>query len=284
MRLFGKLAPKVNRNYDHHLDNQVFNQNLQEILIPIRINLEYQTNKINDYFMWNINDNSITPEFFAELFCQDLELPQNAYQPQISSSIKSQIDEYNQLASINLPNDIDIQFIINLSVNLNNVLYQDKFQWDLSSNNINNNLIYYNNSKNDNNDQLTPELFSKIVAMDLGLSNEFIPAITHSLYEIILKLKKDSIDGYIPQYLPNLAVHGSKNGIRFDPENLGANWGPKVELLSQWEIEKREIERERNLRRLKRDSIRFDNDNATTMTRRRNRRRYDELEGTWVNI
>lgn len=53
------------------------------------------------------------------------------------------------------------------------------------------------------------------------------------------------------------------------------NWapigGPRVEILTKEEIQKREIEKERNLRRLKRETDRLS---------RRGRRRLDDLETT----
>ena len=46
-------------------------------------------------------------------------------------------------------------------------------------------------------------------------------------------------------------------GWRYDPEFLADNWQPRVEVLSKEEIEKRETDRERQLRRAKRETARF---------------------------
>ncbi|KAH3678152.1 hypothetical protein WICMUC_001668 [Wickerhamomyces mucosus] len=249
---FGKIATKtrhINFNeYDLSLNSQQ-----EEILIPIRIDLEHNSNRIVDFLMWNLNETLITPEQFALITCQDMDLPTN-YQQQISNSIKQQIEEYTNTVTIQLPKDIEIHVVINLSCNLDKLLYEDKFEWDLT------------------NDQITPEIFAKYIVMDLGLSLEFLPAIAHTLHESILKLKKDIIvDGHITD-VRNDAVFGREAGLRLDQPNLGSEWVPKIEELSQWEIEKREIERERNIRRLKRESMRVDD-----RGRRGHRRKFDEL-------
>ncbi len=251
----GKLAAKTKHlNFTEYELN--FNSVNEEILIPIRINLEHNSNRIVDFFMWNLNETLITPEQFALITCQDMDLP-NSFQNQIANSIKSQIEEYTNLVTIQLPKDIDIHVVIELSCNLDKKLYEDRVEWDLT------------------NDMITPEAFAKYVVMDLGLSLEFLPAIAHTLHESILKLKKDCIDGRLPQEIYNQSAFGYEAGVRLDHETLGASWVPSVEELSQWEIEKREIEKERNIRRLKRESMRIDD---SSNKRRSYRRRYDDLE------
>jgi chromatin structure-remodeling complex subunit SFH1 len=46
-------------------------------------------------------------------------------------------------------------------------------------------------------------------------------------------------------------------GWRFDEDGLGHDWEPKIEVLSKEEIEKREGDRERQLRRARRETARF---------------------------
>lgn len=252
-RKSGKLAVKT-RHINFSEQDLNLNSSTEEILIPIRIDLEYNSNRVVDFFMWNLNESLITPEQFALIMCQDMDLPTH-YQTSITNSIKSQIEEYTNFVTTQLPKDIDIHVIINISCNLDKNLYEDKFEWDLT------------------NDSLTPEMFAKYVVMDLGLPLEFLPAISHALHESILKLKKDCVDGRLPQEIFNQSAFGYEGGIRLDHETLGAGWVPFVEELSQWEIEKREIEKERNSRRMKRESMRVDDGTK----RRRGRPRNDEL-------
>ncbi|KAL9094321.1 MAG: hypothetical protein Q9165_003462 [Trypethelium subeluteriae] len=133
--------------------------------------------------------------------------------------------------------------IINLSINLMNRLYTDKFEWSL----------------------LHPpgfaEIFAKQTCADIGLSGEWVPAMTHAIYEAVLRLKKEACEngGLVSGYgeIENEAAEGAEAGWRYDPEHLADEWEPKVEVLSKEEIEKREGDRERQIRRLRRETARF---------------------------
>lgn len=148
-------------------------------------------------------------------------------------------DDYN-------PDDT-YRCIINLSLNLASMLYTDKFEWSLLH------------------PPGTAEAFAKVTCTDLGLTGEWIPAMTHAIYEAVLRLKKEACEagglvagwGGLQQELPNDAAHGSEAGWRYEPEHLGDDWEPKVEFLSKEEIEKREGDREREVRRLRRETARF---------------------------
>ncbi|KAJ4137617.1 Chromatin structure remodeling complex protein sfh1 [Fusarium equiseti] len=148
-------------------------------------------------------------------------------------------DDYN-------PDDT-YRCIINLSLNLASMLYTDKFEWSLLH------------------PPGTAEAFAKVTCTDLGLTGEWIPAMTHAIYEAVLRLKKEACEagglvagwGGMQQELPNDAAHGSEAGWRYEPEHLGDDWEPKVEFLSKEEIEKREGDREREVRRLRRETARF---------------------------
>ncbi|KAI5926289.1 hypothetical protein F4810DRAFT_699758 [Camillea tinctor] len=137
--------------------------------------------------------------------------------------------------------------IVTLNVNLSSELYTDKFEWSLLH------------------PPGTAEAFAKVTCSDLGLSGEWVPALTHAIYEAVLRLKKEACEsgglvagwGTMGAELPNDAAHGADAGWRYDPEHLGDGWEPKIETLSKEEIEKREGDRERQLRRLRRETARF---------------------------
>lgn len=229
--------------------------NQQEpIIIPININIEHGDHTITDFFTWNINDHSITPEEFATIYCRDLSFTNStSLHSQIVSSINDQIQEYETVASVMVP---DLHVIVNLSCSLENKLYEDNFQWNLTDK------------------SLSPEIFAELVASDLGLTREFIPLIANALHEYVLKVKKQWLDGNLNQdHVPNGAAFGYLSGIRLDIDELGASWCPRVEVLTPEEIQKREIEKERNLRRLKRDADRMG-------MGRRTKRRLDNLESS----
>ncbi len=162
----------------------------------------------------------------------------NALTATASPLLASASDEYN-------PDDT-YRCIVTLNINLLNKLYTDKFEWSL----------------------LHPpgvaEHFAKQTCADLGLAGEWVPAMTHAIYEAVLRLKKEACEsgglvggnGYGGE-IDNLAVDGQEAGWRFDNEHLADEWEPKVETLSKEEIEKREGDRERQIRRLRRETARF---------------------------
>ncbi|CCE65285.1 hypothetical protein TPHA_0K01520 [Tetrapisispora phaffii CBS 4417] len=224
----------------------------EPILIPVNLNIEHNGHTIIDHFIWNVNDHSITPEEFSTIYCRDIDFANsNALQSQIVSTINEQIQENITVASVVVP---DLHVIINLTCNLGEKFYEDNFQWNL------------------NDKSLSPEKFAEIVVQDLGLTRDYISIISFSLHENILKIKKEWLDGQLNvDHVPNGSAFGYLSGIRLDLDHLGADWCPKVETLTPEEIQRREIEKERNLRRLKRESDRLG---------RRGRRRVDELETT----
>ncbi|KAJ9662605.1 Chromatin structure remodeling complex protein sfh1 [Neophaeococcomyces mojaviensis] len=139
--------------------------------------------------------------------------------------------------------------IITLSIYHSSRLYQDKFEWSL----------------------LHPpgaaEAFAKQTCADMGLNGEWVLAITHAIYEAVLKLKKETCEGgnmmtvggiWGQGEIDNQAVRAEVGaGWRYDDRDFGAEWEPKLEALSKEEIEKREGDRERQLRRLRRETARF---------------------------
>ena len=87
----------------------------------------------------------------------------------------------------------------------------------------------------------------------------------HAIYEAVLKIKKEAcesggvlvgaVDG--GNGLDNLSAGEGVEGWRYDEEGLCTEWEPRVERLSKEEIEKREGDRERQIRRMRRETARF---------------------------
>lgn len=136
--------------------------------------------------------------------------------------------------------------IVTLNINLSNHLYTDKFEWSLLH------------------PPGTAEIFARQTCADMGLAGEWVPAMTHAIYEAVLRLKKEACEsgglvggnGYGGE-MANEAANGVEAGWRYDNEHLADEWEPKVEVLSKEEIEKREGDRERQIRRLRRETARF---------------------------
>ncbi|KIW06611.1 uncharacterized protein PV09_02325 [Verruconis gallopava] len=131
--------------------------------------------------------------------------------------------------------------IIELRINLMNKLYSDKFEWSL----------------------LHPpgfaESFARQTCADLGLNAEWVSAMAHAIYEAVYRLRKESLENGLPGAwdLDTDAAEGVEAGWRYEPERLAQDWAPIIETLSKEEIENREKERERNMRRMRRETNRY---------------------------
>lgn len=271
------LKPTRNTKYPTDIDNETKIKQLNsqnDVLIPIKLNVEYNngTSKLTDCFMWNLNESLVLPTEFAALLCNDLELSNAVFQ-EVVESIEKQIEEYSYISNLQLPANVEFHVVISLTVSLGKQLYEDKFEWDLTQNDI------------------TPEDFADIVVADMGLSLEFKPIVSHALHEVILRLKKEIADGTHNHELEKyqqLTGLLFERGIRITTENSSHNgndlWEPIVEVLTPWEIEKREIERERSIRRKKRENMRREVDDGGSKRRNTGRRRFDEIEGSWRGI
>lgn len=68
----------------------------KEELVPIRLDMEMDGVKLRDCFTWNRNEQLITPEQFAEILCEDLDLKPMTFVPAIALAIKQQVRERDQ--------------------------------------------------------------------------------------------------------------------------------------------------------------------------------------------
>ncbi|KAJ8593933.1 SNF5-domain-containing protein [Rhizopogon salebrosus TDB-379] len=245
-------------------------------LVPIRVEFETDTLRIRDCFVWNLNETLVKPESFAKVFCADLDLPPVPWAETVANQIRAQLEDHEGVASMDLGVDraMDLdpyaehgdeipecRVILSIDVQIATHHLLDHIEWDLLS-------------------PLTPEAFASQLCMELGLSGEALPLIAHAIHEELIKHKKDAIEWGV--------IGGDKEaeGMK-DKTGLGMGWGrtkgPKVlqsvwrewteaeefrtrfEILTAEEVERREIEKERASRRLRRETSKF----QTTRTRRR---------------
>ncbi|KAF8461886.1 hypothetical protein BDZ91DRAFT_735992 [Kalaharituber pfeilii] len=230
---------------------------LPEHLVPIKLDMDIDSSRrLKDTFLWNINETLITPDHFAMTMCMDLDLPPHPFSAQIAAAIRTQVEEYAAVATMPLPPGAEFRTIINLEICLRKFLYMDKFEWDVAS-------ISppppASDSPDANTPALTPESFARATCADLGLTGEFIPAIASAIYEAALSHKKGILEsGGVPAAPPeNDAAYSAEAGWRIDQENLGAGWAPRMLTLTKEDLEKREGDRERQIRRLRRETNRF---------------------------
>lgn len=221
----------------------------EDNLIPIRLDLDINGEyRLKDVFLWNLNEELITPTEFAINLVTDLNLPV-AFVNEIARDIRKQLSEYSPVATTELPfakgaeeADRSAPVVVEIEVHLSRHLITDKFEWDL----CNTHAI---------------EEFVRTTCADLGLFGEFNVALSCAIREQLMRLKKEVIEsphglaGLID--LRNDCSFDEPAGIRFCPDTLGLEWVPSIEILTREEIEKRDNERDRVVRRLRRETSRF---------------------------
>ena len=128
-----------------------------EALVPIRLDMELEGQKLRDTFTWNKNESIISPEQFAEILCDDLDLNPVPFVPQISAAIRQQIEAY--AAESIIEDNCDQRVIVKLNIHVGNTSLVDQVEWDMSEK------------------QNNPEEFAIKLCAELGLGGEFVTAI-----------------------------------------------------------------------------------------------------------
>lgn len=218
------------------------NANQPDVLVPIRVDLEIEGQKLRDTFTWNKNgkwsivkalffvnecyesyifniETLITPEIFAEILCDDLDLNPSTFVPAISASIRQQLDSH---PSDNIIEDnTDQRVIIKLNIHVGNVSLVDQFEWDMGE------------------PQNSPEEFAKRLAAELGLGGEFVTSIAYSIRGQLAWHQKTY--AVIESPLPTVDCI-----VR--PIAEADQWCPFLETLTDAEMEKKIRDQDRNTR------------------------------------
>ncbi|KAM0755771.1 SNF5-domain-containing protein [Meredithblackwellia eburnea MCA 4105] len=265
-----------------------------EVLVPIRLEYEHEAYKLRDTFTWNLRESIVTPEVFASHLCEDLRLPFNPFYKEIVSQIKRHIEdaslaeEYEAYLGdrldgvreenrqwfeelkykrkldeegfpILIPEEMDeteqpltlrdfqrqegrdeeLRVLIKLDITLDSFQLVDKFEWDISD------------------PHNSPEAFAEIFAADLGLGGEFKTAIAHSIRE------------QVDVFVKSLCLLGHVTGLPIPDDDLrreflpslfepfrpdAAEFTPVLTQLSPDEVERNDKEREREVRRKRRQT------------------------------
>ncbi|GAA5828874.1 hypothetical protein JCM11251_005904 [Rhodosporidiobolus azoricus] len=213
--------------------------------VAVQIDLDVDTFKVRDSFVWNVHEKLVTPEAFARTFCDDLDLPAT-YVEQVAKQIADQVAEFSGIAEFALRSEAeekeqvekDLRVIVNLDVQIGSLHLTDRLEWDLSS-------------------SLTPELFAATLCRDLSLDTSATPVISTAIHEELFRLKRSCIEmGLIGVDEAVMRRRGAKplEGV-WREWNEAQSYGPKVDRLSLDELDKVEQARERANRHAKRDRL-----------------------------
>ncbi|OAF71280.1 SWI/SNF-related matrix-associated actin-dependent regulator of chromatin subfamily B member 1, partial [Intoshia linei] len=190
-------------------------------LIPIRLDMEIEGQKLRDCFNWNRSEKLITPNKFAQILCEDLQLNPNNFVHAITSSICNQLENYPVDPSKAMTNDHRV--VIKLNIHTGNISLIDQFEWDISQTLV------------------TPEQFAKKYCGEMGLGGEFCSIVAYA------------IRGQIGWQLQTFAFSESPLPVIDVPirsNTESEQWGPVLEMLTDAEIEKKIRDQDRNTRNI----------------------------------
>ncbi|KAK3710163.1 hypothetical protein QZH41_010565 [Actinostola sp. cb2023] len=212
----------ISPSYDDH-DMEAIHKagTIPEVLVPIRLDIDIEGQKLRDTFTWNKNETLITPETFAEVLCDDLDLSATSFVSAIAQAIGQQSKQFDVEPEIVLNVQKDQRIIIKLNIHVGNISLVDQFEWDISDP-LNN-----------------PEQFALGLCSDLGLGGEFVTAVAYSIRGQLSWHQKTYAFSEAP--LPKVE-NPVRSGTDVD------NWGPYLETLTDAEMEKKLRDQDRNTR------------------------------------
>jgi len=200
------------------------NASQKEVLVPIRLDMEIEGQKLRDTFTWNKNEMLMTPEQFAEVLCDDLDLNPVNFIPAIAAAIKQQLDAFPQNQDL-LEEQMDQRVILKLNIHVGNISLVDQFEWDMS--------------EKDN----SPEQFALTLCKELGLGGEFVTAIAYSIRGQLSWHVRTYAFSETPLPVVDVAIRNQSEADQ---------WCPFLETLTDAEMEKKIRDQDRNTRRIRR--------------------------------
>jgi len=208
---------------DHSEDALGENAQMEDALVPIRLDMEIEGHKLRDSFTWNRNETCLNPADFAKILCDDLELPPAHFVQAITQAIETQLEDHPKEQIIE--GSTDQRVVIKLNIHVGNISLNDQIEWDMSES------------------QNTPEFFAAELCRDLGLGGEFVTAIAYSIRGQLSWHQKTFL--FTEQPLPTI-----KQPLR-NPTDTEV-WSPSLETLTNEEMEKKIRDQDRNTRRRRR--------------------------------
>ncbi|RLN65118.1 hypothetical protein BBP00_00003019 [Phytophthora kernoviae] len=176
------------------------------------------------------HEKDFTYETFAAALVRDLDLPQCFYK-RIARSIQEQVEKANKSLPWHEAVTSESLHPIFINLRLNDTIYVDRFEWDLS------------------NPHNSPERFAQVVSEDLGLSGEFEAQIALSIREQLRnysRLIREGLKDRVTRLPPVTAAFRD----RLDAEV----WGPSVKYILAEDIPQLEREDFKRMRPLSRST------------------------------
>eukprot|EP00002_Diphylleia_rotans_P006406 TRINITY_DN15796_c0_g1_i1.p1 TRINITY_DN15796_c0_g1~~TRINITY_DN15796_c0_g1_i1.p1 ORF type:complete len:253 (+),score=54.31 TRINITY_DN15796_c0_g1_i1:73-831(+) len=201
-----------------------------EVLIPIKIELECGEVQVNENFVWSSKASQKAVDAFVAALCHDLDVS-HTYAQAMSETMNQQISAF--LSAKTVPLNKEMRRIIRLDITIGNIRLEDQFEWDIA------------------NPFADPEAFANQLCMELELPREFSVIVSQSIREQIhLHLVAEA------EYKTNVSdVPPPVHHVLRDAKEIGY-WTPIKTDLTEEDLEKLEAKRSREVRVQRRSASR----------------------------
>jgi hypothetical protein len=222
--------------------------------VPVKLDLEIDGYKLRDSFLWSLPDAGLSPEEFAQMTCEDFELPPSLFVQPIAKAIQEQLQEYQEFLGMlrmmgGLKAFVGIRGLVRLDVTIEHISLLDRFEWDLGDR------------------RSSPEAFCETYTKELALGPQFVAAIAVDIYEQVYLLRRallqsgfqrDPNTGHLnrlqdPDLAELIAVSTESSPFMRDPTRLD-EFTPLVTYLDALELDRLEVSRDRDARRKRRQA------------------------------
>lgn len=274
-------------NYSLNMRAITAQANQEDVLVPVRIDMESNGYQLRDTFTWNLNEKLLTPERFADILCEDLHLPPAQFAEAIVTSIREQLEEYHLYAPHTHAKPAEPENTTVKTEESNQVTAgEDRvmtevidtaqeslppasaeqppateeelriiIKLDITVGNIS--LVDQFEWSIENSSE-SPELFAEKLVAEMGLGGEFKSAISHSIREQVyvhfksLLIGHDYDGSYLSERVRTQLMPSLKSLLR-DPL-MAERFTPVLMEISDLELDRIEREKLREFRRKRRQN------------------------------
>ncbi|CAE6370089.1 unnamed protein product [Rhizoctonia solani] len=261
-----------------------------ELLVPIRLEIDNDHYRLRDTFTWNLNDQTISPEIFAQCLCDDYQIQSNTVVQAVAKSIAEQLQEHRThiVEPASGPKRDEMRGELTEKSEdwwakwrrreVEDAIDVDEEPEDGDKDNekeaneelrvlVKVDVIVGTMNLTDqfewdiNDPHNSPEEFAEVYCKELGLGGEFKTAVAHSIREQVSVYQKSlflvghPFDGtpIADDELRTAMLPPIDHSFRFD-RTLLEQFTPQLNVLQEGEIERNEREREKELKRKRRQT------------------------------
>lgn len=236
-------------------------------LIPIRLEFDVEKDKfrLRDTLLWDRNEKLVSVDLFAAQTMEEYRFQDKLFAEALANSMKDQIAEYEAFPPPDKKTDKygELRIVIDIDITVGAHRLVDKLEWDL--------LL-----------ETSPEEVAEITCDELELPGEFASAMAHQIREQVWMYTKalymhgytfdggkidEEVQKRILPYVNEITwLRGNEQDLSLNEPQSGLDllqrakeFGPELTELGPTELEKLDKEREREMRRKRRNNARSSN-------------------------